>query len=71
MRIAPPLPAVYSCLDQPALAVAAAQEVVGLEDVGDAHVGAVVVDLFSGAEGDDAEEHDLSEAGSVLERTGG
>jgi hypothetical protein len=53
------------------LAVVAAEEVVGGEDVGDAHVGAVVVDLFSGVEGDDAEEHGFGEAGGVLERTGG
>src|SRR5437762_10665778 len=56
---------------RPALAVVAAQVVVGLEHVGYAHVGAVVVNLFSGAEGDYAEEHDLGEAGGVLERRRG
>ena len=63
--------AATSHLDCPALAVLAAQIVVGLQDVGNTHVGTVVVDLFSGAQGDDAEEHDLGETGGVLERTGG
>ncbi len=52
------------------MAVVAAQVVVSSENVGDAHVGAVVVDLFSGVEGDDAEEHDLGEAGSIVEGAG-
>lgn len=59
-----PLVALFAIflLDGPALAVVAAEEVVGGDSVGDAHVGAVVVDLFSGAEGDYAEEHDLGES---------
>jgi hypothetical protein len=61
----------FPFLDRPALAVIAAQKVVGGEDVGDAHVGAVVVDFFTGAESHDAEEHDFSEAGGVVERAGG
>ena len=58
-------------LDGPALAVFAAKEIVGREDVGDAHVGGVVVDLFSGVKGDDTEEHDFGEAGGVVEGAGG
>src|SRR6266566_4188028 len=68
VRVTLPPSSATSLLDRPALAVVAAQVVVGLEHVGDAHVGAVVIDLFSGAEGDYAEEHDLGEAGGVLER---
>src|SRR5260370_1627933 len=60
-----------SCLDRPALAVVAAEKVVGGEDIGDAHVGGVVVDLFSGAKSDYAEEHDLGEAGGGSEGGGG
>src|SRR5260370_14012886 len=60
-----------SCLDRPALAVVAAEKVVGGEDIGDAHVGGVVVDLFSGAKSDYAEEHDLGEAGGGVERDRG
>src|SRR5260370_6721032 len=60
-----------SCLDRPAWAVVAAEKVVGGEDIGDAHVGGVVVDLFSGAKSDYAEEHDLGEAGGVVEGRGG
>src|SRR5260370_1669599 len=60
-----------SCLDRPALAVVAAEKVVGGEDIGDAHVGGVVVDLFSGAKSDYAEEHDLGEAGGVSQGAGG
>ena len=59
-----------SHLDGPALAGVAAQKVVGLQDVGDAQVGAVVVDLFSGVQHNDAEEHDLGEARGVIARTG-
>src|SRR5712691_9044901 len=66
-----PMSATSSHLYCPALAVFAAQIVVGLQGVGNAHLGAIVVDLFSGAQGDDAEEHDLGETGGVLERTGG
>src|ERR1700680_2075213 len=58
-------------LSGPALAVFAAQEVVGLRDVGNAHVCAVIVDLFSGAERDDAKQHDLGETGGVFERARG
>src|SRR2546421_12640711 len=71
VRVTLPPSSATSLLDRPALAVVAAQVVVGLEHVGDAHVGAVVIDLFSGVEGDYAEEHDLGEAGGVLERGGG
>jgi hypothetical protein len=60
-----------SFLDRPVLAVVSAQVVVALEHVGDAHVGAVVVDFPSGAQRDEAEEHDLGETGGVLERRGG
>src|SRR5437773_12095445 len=55
----------------PALAVLSPQIVVGREHVGDTHVGAVVVDLLSGTQRHNAEEHDLGETGGVLERTGG
>jgi hypothetical protein len=41
-----------------------------LQDVGDAQVGAVVGDLFSGVQHNDAEEHDLGEARGVIARTG-
>jgi len=58
-----------SILDGPALAIVSAQIVVGLQHIGNAHVGAVVVDLFSSAQGDDAQEHDLGETGRVLEGT--
>jgi hypothetical protein len=60
-----------SHLDGPALAAGvAAQKVVGWQDVGDAQVGAVVGDLFSGVQHNDAEEHDLGEARGVIARTG-
>ena len=47
------------------------QEVVGLEHAGGAHVGTVIVDLLSGAKGDDAEEYDLGETGVTGEENPG
>src|SRR5260370_11717429 len=63
-------PAASSLLYGPALPVLSPQIIVGLQHVGDAHVDTVVVDLSSGAQSHDAEEHNLGETGGVLERTG-
>jgi len=49
----------FPSLYRPALAVVAAEEVVGGECVGDAHVGGVVGNFLSDPEGDYAKEHDL------------
>src|SRR6185436_15684251 len=51
-----------------AVAVVAAQQVVGVLGVGHTHVSAVVVDLRPGAERDHAEEHDFDQPRGVVER---
>ena len=65
------LPATHWSPPSPALAGLALEVVVGGGDVGDAHGGAVVFDLFAGAQGYYAEEHDFGEARGVLEGAGG
>src|SRR6266436_2377051 len=67
---APSAPAFYYSL-LPSLAVLPAQVVVGLRHVRDSHIGAVIVNLLSGAQRHDTEKHDLGEARGVFERAGG
>ena len=55
----------------PAGTVLAREIVVGAEGIGYAHVLGVVMNLCSGAEGHDAEEHDFGQARRVLEGTRG
>src|SRR5215470_6066451 len=55
-------------LDRPALAIFAAQVIVGLRQIGNAHVRAVVGDFSSRFQSHDAEQHHFSEPGRVFER---
>src|SRR5215472_2236679 len=57
-------------LDGPALAVLAPQVVVRLRQVGDAHVFAVVENLSSCFQSNDAEQHHFGEPRGVVERAG-
>src|SRR5579859_724630 len=54
----------------PAGAIFALEILIGLWHVGDAHVGWIVVNFLSGAQSNDAKEHDFGELRGVIERAG-